>query len=211
MSFEYHNAKPQPHAQATDILPQIHEKTPPPPAVVAPQLRYCIYCQNQKIWRFRGDKAKDGSKIYVDHRGSRWAGKRCPDCEKKRVRAANKHDQFERTSIAQKLKASGYEVVSTASPMLVKKGDEYLTVGIRRAFTHESGTIVVEKPTEASEKTHLTALLFQTTKILPHDKLTAMEHQFETFTSRPAAGKTPAPTCHPPAPGASPDPMKKSS
>lgn len=155
-------------------------------AKAAESTRFCVYCQQQKVWIFRGDKAKDGSKIYTDARGSRWAGKRCPDCEKKRVKAANKHDYFERTSIVQKLKASGYKVVSTSSPMIVEKDGEYSTVGIQRAFTSADGRIVVEDPTEASEKTQLVALLFQTTKLVSRKQLAMLEHKIEPFT--PATG-----------------------
>ena len=174
-------------------------RTPPPPEA-APQnihqdsqrqhqsseQRYCIYCQSYQVWKFRGDKGKDGSKIYIDEHGSRWAGRRCPSCEKKRVRAANKHDNFERTSIAHKLKSQGYQVMSTASPMLVQKQGRYLTVGIQRAFTDAQGNIIVEEPTEASEKTHLTALLFQTTKILTQEQVQALGEQLCRF---PPAGK----------------------
>ena len=156
------------------------------PSKTTESTRFCVYCQQQKVWIFRGDKAKDGSKIYTDAQGSRWAGKRCPDCEKKRVKAANKHDYFERTSIVQKLKASGYKVVSTSSPMIVEKDGEYSTVGIQRAFTSADGRIVVEDPTEASEKTQLVALLFQTTKLVSRKQLAMLEHKLEPFT--PATG-----------------------
>ena len=144
-------------------------------------MRFCVYCQQQKEWIFRGDKAKDGSKIYIDGRGSRWAGKRCPDCEKRRVRAANKHDSFERASVTQKLKATGYKVVSTSSPMIVQKDGQYSTVSIQRAFTNADGRIVVEPPTEVADKTQIVALLFQTTKLVSREQLEALEHKLVPF------------------------------
>ena len=155
--------------------------------------RYCIYCQSYKVWKFRGDKAKDGSKIYTDEHGSRWAGKRCPQCEKKRVRAANKHDNFERASIVHKLKSQGYQVMSTASPMLVQKQGQYLTVGIQRAFTDPEGNIVVEEPTEASEKTHLTALLFQTTKLVSQEQLQGLSEKLQRFPHKAPPESQPTP------------------
>lgn len=150
---------------------------------MASPTRFCVYCQQHKVWNFRGDKAKDGSKIYTDASGSRWAGKRCPDCEKKRVRAANKHDSFERASVVQKLKHSGYTVVSTSSPMIVQKNGQYSTVGIQRAFTGADGRIVVESPTEVADKTQLVALLFQTTKLVSREHLEALEHKLTPFSS----------------------------
>lgn len=70
--------------------------------------------------------------------------------------------------------------------MLVQKQGRYLTVGIQRAFTDAQGNIIVEEPTEASEKTHLTALLFQTTKILTQEQVQALGEQLCRF---PPAGK----------------------
>lgn len=154
------------------------------------QMRFCVYCQQQKEWIFRGDKAKDGSKIYTDSSGSRWAGKRCPDCEKKRVRAANKHDSFERASVVQKLKEDGYKVVSTSSPMIVQKAGQYSTVGIQRAFTNADGRIVVESPTEVADKTQIVALLFQTTKLVSRDHLLSLEHKLASFEDSPSSDRS---------------------
>ena len=144
-------------------------------------LRYCIYCQQHKVRKFSGKKSKDGSKVYVDDNNYRWAGKRCPDCEKKRVKAANRHDKFERQSIVDTLKAQGFNVISTASPMLVKKNGAYFSVGIQRAYAKEKGKIILENPTEVSEKTHLTALLFQTTKLVDNKQLQSLNKNAEFF------------------------------
>ena len=144
--------------------------------------RFCVYCQTQKIWIFRGDKAKDGSKIYTDAQGSRWAGKRCPDCEKKRVKAANRHDFFERTSICKTLIAHGFKIISTSTPIIVEKHGEYSTVSIQRAFAENGGKIVIEKPTESADHTDYVALLFQTTKIIPKEQLKSLAGRIEVFT-----------------------------
>ena len=56
--------------------------------------RLCIYCNSTKQWIWSGKTLKDGSKIYTDSSGSRWAGRRCADCEKQRVQAAIKCDAF---------------------------------------------------------------------------------------------------------------------
>lgn len=174
-----HNTEHKPdHRHEDEQKPQVNKNQ-----------RYCIYCQSHKVWKFRGDKARDGSKIYIDEGGSRWAGKRCPQCEKKRVRAANKHDNFERASIVHKLQSQGYKVMSTASPMLVQKSGEYLTVGIQRAFTDPEGNIIVEQPTEASSKTHLTALLFQTTKLVTHEQLQALDDKLQRYPAKASSSR----------------------
>lgn len=136
--------------------------------------RFCVYCKQDKPWIFRGDKVKDGSKIYIDDKGRRWAGKRCPDCERKRVRAANRHDHFERSSIVSTLEAQGYTVTNTTSPMIIEKHGQKHTVAIQRAFTDSQGRIIVEDLPEASQSASLTALLFQTTKLIPSDQLQNM-------------------------------------
>ena len=61
--------------------------------------RLCVYCESDKPWIFSGKRLKDGSKVYTNEYAVRWAGRRCPDCERQRVQAAVKCDSFERDRI----------------------------------------------------------------------------------------------------------------
>lgn len=162
---------------------------------VSQPTRFCVYCQKDKVWKFRGDKAKDGSKIYIDEKKSRWAGKRCPDCERSRVRAANKHDYFERSNVVATLKQSGYEVLSTVSPIMVQKEGQVYRVLIQRAYKDpKSGGVYIEKtekhrlaqtinPDPSQQPHDLTALLFQTTKILTPEQMETLTAQCMEFQS----------------------------
>ena len=145
------------------------------------EMRHCIYCHTDQPWIFSGMKLKDGSKIYVDDNGARWAGKRCPKCEKKRVQAAVKYDQFERNNIVESLEAQGYRVLNTSSPLLIEKDGENKTVAIRRAYTRENGTIVIEAPSSNEKEADMTALLFQTVKLCSKDHISRLEDRFEVY------------------------------
>ena len=48
-------------------------------------VKKCVYCGTEQTRIATDQKLKDGSIIYVDCRGKRWAGRRCPNCERKRV------------------------------------------------------------------------------------------------------------------------------
>lgn len=124
--------------------------------------RLCVYCDKPKIWNWNGKKLKDGSKIFVDAQQKRWAGKRCPDCERGRVNAAIRCDSFEKNIIISQLIAAGYQIISKTLPLKVKRGGEILTVGVKRAYT-ENGQIVLESQT--SENEDLYALVFESVRI----------------------------------------------
>ncbi len=139
--------------------------------------RLCSYCNQVKSWSWTGKKLKDGTKIYVDAESkARWAGKRCPDCEKKRVNAAVHCDTFERSLIFEKLKKSGYHISSGVLPLTVEKNGEKLEVAIRHAFT-ESGQVFLEKPRNQNEGADLHALVFYSVRIFENSQIRALESQ----------------------------------
>ena len=144
-------------------------------------MRQCKICLQHVPRIFSGMKLKDGSKIYVDDNGARWAGRRCPSCEKKRVQAAVKYDQFDRKNILDSLQKDGYTIKNTTSPLVVEKDGEVKTVAIRRAYTNAEGTIVAEKPSASEKNADMTALLFQTVKLCTKDQIDRLEENFEVF------------------------------
>jgi hypothetical protein len=123
----------------------------------------CAYCNEskQKVWN--GKKLKDGSKIYCNERGERWAGRRCPDCEKKRVSKAIKHDKFERSRIFIELEKMGYQIVSPSIPIKVSKDGQTFSVDVKRAYT-ENGKVILEEA--LTEQHDFVALVFETVRLV---------------------------------------------
>jgi hypothetical protein len=105
--------------------------------------RLCDYCHQYRPWLWTEKRLKDGSKQYVDDKNARWAGKRCPDCERKRVRAALKCTAFERDLVFKELQKQGFEILCSTFPLRVKKEGREFTVGVRYATT-KNGQIVLE-------------------------------------------------------------------
>ena len=95
-----------------------------------PALKVCTYCENEKVRIWSGAKLKDGSRVFIDQKHQRWAGRRCPDCEKSRVQTAVKCDRFAKANILRELESKGFEIVSSAVPIKVRKD------GIRRRVLH---------------------------------------------------------------------------
>lgn len=130
--------------------------------------RLCIYCQKLKVWEFSGDRLKDGSKIYLDENGMRWAGRRCPECEKVRVQTAIRCDPFKRDLIIKRLEADGYRILSRTLPLRVEKGGQEFTVGIRHATT-DGGRVLMDKAGESKQQAQLVAVVFESIRIIaPH-------------------------------------------
>lgn len=100
--------------------------------------RLCSYCHQYKPWIWSEQRLKDGSKKYVDDKNARWAGKRCPDCERKRVRAALKCTSFERDLVFNELEKQGFTILSLTIPVRVRKDGREFTVGVRYATTKGS-------------------------------------------------------------------------
>lgn len=138
-------------------------------------VRQCSYCQKLKAFVLTDFRLKDGSKVYVNHCGKRWSGKRCPDCERKRVKQSLRCDPFEKAHILNQLEKDGYQVIDKRLPFKVKNRlGEYLTVGIRRAIT-ENGKILVEE--EIAENADLYILLFESIRIVERHKLENMKEK----------------------------------
>lgn len=140
--------------------------------------RTCMYCNNDKAWIFSGKKLKDGSKVYMDEKGARWAGRRCPECERSRVYAAVRCDSFEKDIIIKQFLESGFEVTSRTLPIKVEKDGKKYSVGIKRAFTNE-GRIILETPVEPGHD--LVALVFESVRICSADQLAKLSDQVGYF------------------------------
>jgi hypothetical protein len=140
--------------------------------------RICGYCQQEKSWVWNQQKLKDGSRIYANAEGKRWAGRRCPDCERSRVQAAVRCDSFERDIIVRQLEDSGYTIVSSTLPIKVKMGEEILTVGIKRAFTH-LGRITIESSVDPDAQ--IFALVFESVRICTADQMERLSPQLGIY------------------------------
>ena len=149
--------------------------------------RNCAYCQSEKVWQWSGKKLKDGSKIYVDGSGSRWSGRRCPDCERERVHAAVRCDSFERDVIIRQFEAGGYVVKSKTLPLKVEKDGETYTVGIKRAYT-DGSKIVLETPVDDGPDIY--ALVFESVRICTADQLDRLTPNLGVYKDTPRKSRT---------------------
>ncbi len=136
-----------------------------------PALKVCTYCENEKVRIWSGAKLKDGSRVFIDHKHQRWAGRRCPDCEKSRVQTAVKCDRFAKANILRELESKGFEIVSSAVPIKVRKDGIEFTVGMRRAYM-EGGSIVLENEFESG--VDMVALVFETVRLATPEQIAAM-------------------------------------
>jgi hypothetical protein len=122
----------------------------------------------QRPWIWNGQKLKDGSKIYIDSVGSRWAGRRCPDCERARVSLAIKHDDFERKQIANQLANKGIDVTSHRLPMTAIVDGKAVHIGVVRAFI-DDGQITIDP--NFQDEADMYALIIQSVKVCSRDQL----------------------------------------
>jgi len=140
--------------------------------------RLCRYCGVEKAWIYSGKKLRDGSKIYTNEFAVRWAGRRCPECERKRVLAAVKCNAFEKDLILKKLKEAGYKIKSSAFPVIIEKDGEKLRVGVKQAKV-EDGKIVLNK--SDPEEADLYALVFSSVRLCSKEKMAELAGQMEIF------------------------------
>lgn len=143
--------------------------------------RMCSYCHQYKPWTWDGSKLRDGSKIFVDEKNHRWSGKRCPECERKRVRVALKCTTFERKLIFDELKKQGFEVRSESFPLKVTKDGNEFTVAIRYAAT-QGGQIVIEDDGQQLQ-TDMYALLFYSVRVVTQTSLKRLQEPKSTLNS----------------------------
>ena len=140
--------------------------------------RECLYCKTIKPWIYSGQKLKDGSKIYLDAGGSRWAGRRCPDCERGRVQIAVKCDHFRRELVIKELQKSGYTILSKTLPILVEKEGKQFSVGIRYAIT-DDGQIIFEK--NERDGADIYAVIFESVRIWDQQRMEELEPHVRYF------------------------------
>jgi hypothetical protein len=131
--------------------------------------KFCPYCLQEDDWVDTGRKLKDGTKIHTNLQGSRWAGRRCPSCEKSRVKQAIRYDAFDRELIIRALKEQGYEIVSDTVPFKVRKEGKLLPVAIRRAQI-VGGQIAIDDPIGPSEQ-QVTILVFQDVRVFSQQEM----------------------------------------
>ena len=135
------------------------------------QRRRCAYCCQEKPWIWNGARLKDGSKIYVDETSARWAGRRCAECERRRVKTALKFDSFRRSLVLEQLEREGYRVKSKNIPIMVEKNHRTFTVGVQ--FVAADGSkLTVDQ--EFSEDCDLYALIFESVRILDAPSLNTL-------------------------------------
>jgi hypothetical protein len=128
--------------------------------------RQCKYCGGDKEWIWTGQRLKDGSKIYVDDNGKRWAGRRCPDCERSRVSEAVRCDSFDRAIVVKELEVAGYEIVNKTLPIVVRKAGQEFKVAVRRAVAR--GKDIVAAGTEPVAE-DLVVVIFNSARVLTPD------------------------------------------
>lgn len=133
--------------------------------------RLCFYCQKEKFFIFSGKKLKDGTKIYNDLKGLRWAGKRCPDCERSRVQASMRWDRFERDLIESKLKEAGFEIIKSTPPIKVIKDGKECTVSIRHASVEQNRLMI--EPSKDDSQLHV--LVFSSVRLCSADQIKSLE------------------------------------
>jgi hypothetical protein len=135
--------------------------------------RICSYCSTQKPWVFSGKKLRDGTKVYTDREHNRWAGRRCPDCEKDRVQASFRMDKFERDLILDELKKEGYQIVSSCHPFVVEKNGKQFKAGIRHG-TIQKDQLILE-PGKDSIDLHI--LVFSSVRLCLSEKMVTIDQQ----------------------------------
>ena len=142
--------------------------------MTAAQQRQCIYCQRLVGWRWQGQRLKDGSKIYLDEQGRRWAGRRCPSCEKQRVQTAIRFNRFDRMLLTKELAARGYRVKKFANPIVAEANGKTCYIPVRKACT-DGRAITIEEPLPQDE-TESCVLLFSSSRVFSRAQIQQMHN-----------------------------------
>ena len=162
--------KPLPDAGSESILPARQ-------GLMETDTAVCFYCRKTKKKILTDKKLKDGSRVYVDLQGRKWSGRRCPDCERARVKAAVRCDRFERDHIFFQLEKAGYRILTRTLPFRVEKDGQDFKVGIRRAIAHE-GKILVDESLENDADIYV--LLFESIRLLSKDQVHSISEKIQT-------------------------------
>jgi len=147
------------------------------------KMRACGYCLIEKEFIFSGKRMSDGSKLYTDASGSRWSGKRCPECERSRVQAAIKFDAFDKNLLIHQIESQGYKVLSFKDIIVAEKDGTKFTFCARRGATTKEGQIVLDSAT--SQETDFTIILFQSTRICSKEQMLKLIPSAQNFTHAP--------------------------
>lgn len=142
--------------------------------------RKCGYCLTERRWTWTGERLRDGSKIFVDDLQRRWAGKRCPICERRRVQATIECPSFEKFHVTKALAEAGYEVRNQTPPLQAHRDGVAYPVVIRHA-TLEQGKVVLESPLPEAED-QVCVLVFQSVRVVPAKQMSNLRLK-ETSTS----------------------------
>ena len=135
-------------------------------------MRLCEYCRRDIAWLWSGKRQRDGTKIYLDHQGRRWSGKRCAECEKVRVQTAARFSRFDRISITNRLRQEGYRVVKFSNPIVVRKKDGSIKrIALRKALINGS-KIALEEPLDTCADSCM--LVFSYSRIFTKEQLSSM-------------------------------------
>mgnify|MGYP001193825680 CR=1 FL=1 len=128
--------------------------------------RTCAYCLEAKTWIWNGKRLRDGSKVYNDDKSRRWSGKRCPDCESKRVKQSLKVDGFRRGLIKNNLESLGYKMKLWGDPIIAQKSSCRYKVGLVDAYVDAQGKITISEKKPGYD---LYLLMFQTLRVCQPD------------------------------------------
>ena len=138
------------------------------------QVRQCVYCQRLVVWRWHGQRLKDGSKIHLDEQGRRWAGRRCASCEKKRVQTAIRFNRFDRMLVTKELAARGYHIKKFANPIVAEANGKTCYIPVRKACT-DGRAITIEEPLPQDEAESC-VLLFSSSRVFSRAQIQQMHH-----------------------------------
>jgi len=134
--------------------------------------RLCVYCKKNSPWIWTGKKLKDGSKVYYDDKKHRWGGRRCPVCEKTRIKSSQKFDKFKKQAVIQELRKEGFELKEGTRDLLVEKNNiQYKVRMIQAGF--QNGKVLIETG-EGEITTDYYAAVFQTVRIISRKQMRAI-------------------------------------
>ena len=127
--------------------------------------RRCRYCSKDKAHIVSGQVLRDGTKVFRDEKGCRWAGWRCPACERSRVSDASRRNKIPLESVAKKLEEDGYKLKQLRPILQVEKDGQLFRVSTCLGKV-ENGQIKIKGAVESPKKNELHVVVFPTIRIL---------------------------------------------
>ena len=132
--------------------------------------RICRYCSQDKAHLFGGQILQDGSKVFRDEQGGRWAGWRCPDCERKRVRKTLGRHKIPIEAVLQKLESSGYVIRQVRPVLQVEKNGNIFRVSTCLGQI-EAGNIKIRIDKDQLEKNDVHVVVFSSLRVLNSEQI----------------------------------------